>query len=101
IIGENPEIDRLAFSLPVNEASEPVEFENGCTLIKILDRKEVTKEDFEKTKETEKENLLEAKKNKFFHSYMIKLREEVGVKIRYDLFLKINSDVLSKFGGNE
>jgi len=101
IIGENPEIDRLAFSLPVNEASETVEFENGCTLIKILDRKEVTKEDFEKNKETEKENLLEAKKNKFFHSYMIKLREEVGVKISYDLFLKINSDVLSKFGGEE
>ena len=52
-------------------------------------------------KETEKENLLEAKKNKFLHSYMVRLREEMGVKITYELFLKINSDVLSKFGGEE
>ncbi len=99
VIGENAKIDELAFSLPLNEGSEPVEFEEGYALIKILDRKEVTREDLEKNKETEKENLLGAKKNKFFQSYMSKLREEKKVKIKYDLFLKINSDVLSRYGG--
>jgi len=99
IIGENSEIDQLAFSLPINEASDPVEFEDGYALIKILDRKEVTHEDFEKDKETEKENLLDAKKDKFFYSYMLKLREERLKKIEYDLILKINSDVLSRYGG--
>jgi peptidyl-prolyl cis-trans isomerase D len=99
VIGENSKIDELAFSLPLKEGSEPVEFEEGYALIKILDRKEVTREDLEKDKETEKENLLGAKKNKFFQSYMSKLREEKKVKIKYDLFLKINSDVLSRYGG--
>ena len=99
VIGENSKIDELAFSLPLKEGSEPVEFEEGYALIKILDRKEVTREDLEKDKETEKENLLGAKKNKFFQSYMFKLREEKKVKIKYDLFLKINSDVLSRYGG--
>jgi hypothetical protein len=99
VIGENSKIDELAFSLPLKEGSEPVEFEEGYALIKVLDRKEVTQEDFEKDKETEKENLLGAKKNKFFQSYMLKLREEKKVKIKYDVFLKINSDVLSRYGG--
>jgi peptidyl-prolyl cis-trans isomerase D len=99
VIGENTEIDELAFSLPLNEGSDPVEFEEGYALIKILDRKEVTREDLEKDKETEKENLLGAKKNKFFQSYMSKLREQKKIKIKYDLFLKINSDVLSRYGG--
>ncbi len=99
VIGENSKIDELAFSLPLKEGSEPVEFEEGYALIKILDRKEVTQEDLEKDKETEKENLLQAKKNKFFQSYMFKLREEKKVKIKYDVFLKINSDVLSRYGG--
>jgi len=99
VIGENSKIDELAFSLPLKEGSEPVEFEEGYVLIKILDRKEVTQEDLEKDKETEKENLLEAKKNKFFQSYMFKLREEKKVNIKYDVFLKINSDVLSRYGG--
>ena len=101
IIGENSTIDRLAFSLPLEEPSDPVEFEGGYVLIKVLDRKEVTQEDLEKDKETEKEDLLEDKKNKFFLSYMSKLRQEYGVKIKYDLFLKISSEVLSGFEGEE
>jgi hypothetical protein len=43
--------------------------------------------------------LLGEKKNKFFQSYMSRLREEKKVRIKYDLFLKINSDVLSRYGG--
>ncbi len=97
IVGENPEIDRLAFSLPLEGSSDPIEFEAGYALIKVQERKEVTPEDLEKDKETEKESLLEAKRNKFFLSYMTKLREAYGVKIEYDVFLKISSDVLSRF----
>jgi len=98
-IGENEEVDRLSFSLPLGQASEPVEYENGYALIKILDRKEVTHEDFEKNKKEEKKNLLEAERNKFLASYLQKLRNEKGVKIKYDLFIKLNSDILSRFEG--
>ncbi len=97
VVGENPEVDKLAFTLPLEELSEPIEFEGGYTLIRILERNEVTNEDFEKNIDTEKNNFLETKKNIFFQSYLSKLREEKGVKIKYDLFLKINSDILSRF----
>lgn len=98
-IGENEEVDRLSFSLPIGKASEPLEFENGYVLVKILDRKEFTRQDFEKNRKEEKKNLLEAKKNKFLASYLHKLRNELGVQIKYDLFIKVNSDVLSRFEG--
>jgi parvulin-like peptidyl-prolyl isomerase len=101
VIGENSKVDELAFSLPPNEGSEPIEFKDGYTLIKVLSRKEVSREEFEKNKEKEKEDLLEAERNKFLHSYLLKLRKERGVKIRYDLFLKVNSDVLSRYGEEE
>ena len=101
VIGENREIDELAFSLPLNEASGPVEFETGYALVRILDRKEVTRKEFEAVKETEKENFLEMKKNKFFSSYLAKLQKDKEVKIRYDLFLKTNQDILSRFGGEQ
>ncbi|MFC2163424.1 SurA N-terminal domain-containing protein [Acidobacteriota bacterium] len=97
VIGENAEVDKLAFSLPLNETSIPIEFTNGYALIRILDRKEVTKEDFQENLSSEKETQLETKKNKFFTSCMSKIREDTGVKIRYDVFLKINSDILSRF----
>jgi len=101
IIGENSKIDEQAFSLPLNEGSEPIEFKGGYVLIKVLSRKDVSREDLEKNRETEKENLLEAKRNKFLQSYLLKLRKEQAVKIRYDIFLKISSDVLSRYGGEE
>ncbi len=99
VVGENEDIDRLAFSLPIGEVSEPVEFETGYALLRVLDRKEVTREDFETNRKEEKDTLLSEKQNKFLQSYLFKLRESKGVKIKYDLFLKINSDILSRFEG--
>jgi peptidyl-prolyl cis-trans isomerase D len=98
VIGENPEVDDKAFSLNLNEASEPIEYENGYVIIRILDRKEVTESDLRANFESERENFLETKKNKFFISCMAKKREQIGVQIRYDIFLKINSDILARFG---
>ena len=97
IIGENKEVDALAFSLPLKQVSEPIAFENGYALIRVLDRKEAAKADFEKDKETEKNTLLESKKNKFLQSYVAKLRTDIGVKVKYDLYLQINQEVLSRF----
>jgi peptidyl-prolyl cis-trans isomerase D len=99
IIGQNPKVDELAFSLSLQEISEPIEFEGGYAMIRLLDRKNVSQEDFKKEKEKEIENLLEMKKNRFFHSYMIKLREELGFNIKSDLYFKTISDVLSMYEG--
>ncbi len=99
VIGENVEVDEKAFSLPLNEASDPIEYATGYVLLRILDRKEVTEATLQENYETERENFLETKKNKFFISCMSKIREEIGVQIRYDIFLKINSDILARFGG--
>lgn len=101
IVGENETIDRLAFTLPLNETSEPIEFDQGYVLIRVLNRKEVTEDDLEKNKEEEKNTLLESKKNRFFQSYMTKLRQDYGVKIKYDIFLKITSDILSRYEKEE
>jgi len=98
IIGENKEVDDLAFNLPLDQYSPPVEYEGGYLLLKVTDRTEVTREDFDKASDEEKLRLLEEKKNKFFTSLLTKYQEEKGVKIRYDLFMRINEDVLSRFG---
>jgi parvulin-like peptidyl-prolyl isomerase len=101
MIGESPEVDQLAFSLPLNRVSDPVEFESGYALIKILDRKTVDREDFKEIEVEETEKYLEEQKNKFFQSYLYDLREKKGVKIKYNLFQKINTEILASFGAEE
>jgi peptidyl-prolyl cis-trans isomerase D len=98
---ESREVDDLSFSLPLNEASDPISYDNGYAILRVLDRKTVTREEFEEKKKAERETTLENKRSKFFLSFMNKAREDLGVKIKYDMFLRINADVLSRFGGQE
>jgi len=100
-IGENPEIDQLAFSLPLNETSDPVGLASGYALIRVLERKEASREEFEKNTQTELTKFLEAKKNRFLQAYLEKLRTEKEVKVNYNLFMQVNNDILSRYEGRE
>ncbi|MDH4196103.1 MAG: SurA N-terminal domain-containing protein [Candidatus Aminicenantes bacterium] len=97
LVGESAEFDRLAFSLPLKEASEPLPSENGYALLRVLDRKTVTREDFDKVKATERTTLLEAQRNKFLQSYLVQAQQAKKVKVNYDLFLRLNSDILGRY----
>jgi len=101
VIGESPEIDRLSFSLPLNQTSDPIDFATGYALLRVLERKEVDREEFEKNKQTELTNYLETKKNRFLQAYIGKLREEKEVKINYNLLMQINNDILSRYEARE
>ena len=101
VIGESAEIDRLAFSLPLNQTSEPVEFATGYALVRVLERKEASREELEKNRQTELTNFLEAKKNRFLQAYLDKLRGEREVKINYNLFMQVNNEILSRFDNQE
>jgi peptidyl-prolyl cis-trans isomerase D len=100
-IGESPDIDRLAFSLPLKQTSEPVEFAAGYALVRVLERKDASREEFEKKRETEKNTLLETKRNRFLQAYLDKLRTEKEVKVNYNLFMQVNNDILSRFETTE
>jgi peptidyl-prolyl cis-trans isomerase D len=97
VIGENKEIDSLAFSLPIKRISEPVAFDGGYAVVRVLDRKEASKPDFEKEKETETANLIDQKKNKFLQSYLSKIRAAENLKIKAEVYNQITQDVLSRY----
>jgi len=100
-IGENQEMDRLSFSLPLNQISEPIEYPGGYVVMRVLERKEASREEFEKNKETERTNYLETKKNRFLQAFLDKLREQKEVKVNYNLFAQVNADILSRFDRTE
>lgn len=97
LVGDRPDIDSLLFSLPLKQASEPAAVDEGYALFRVLERKEVTREEFEKVKATERDTLVEEKKNKFLASYMAKAREEKKVKINAAAFQRLSNDVLSRY----
>lgn len=101
VIGESKEADDLAFTLPVGQTSEPFAFAGGYALLRVLDRKEAARAEFDKTRDAEIEQLLTEKKNRFLQSCLAKMREEKGVKINYNRFVQIAQDVLSRYETSE
>ncbi len=97
VIGESPEVDKLAFSLPLKQLSEPVDFTTGVALLRVLDRKEAVRADFEKEKADQTKTLAEQKRNQYLQAYLSKLRADRNVKVRYDLFLQATQDVLNRY----
>ncbi|HVP91900.1 MAG TPA: SurA N-terminal domain-containing protein [Terriglobales bacterium] len=99
LVGDDPAVDALVFSLPLKQVSDPVPVEDGYGLFRVLERKETTRADFDKVKATERETLLEQKRNKFLQSVLAQAREERKVRVNYDLFVKLNSQVISRYAG--
>lgn len=97
ILEENPEFDKLAFSIPLNKLSEVLQFGNNLVLLKVLDRKEATRSEFQKQRNSVKEQLLEEKKNRFLQSYLSSMKEERKVRINSELVQKIQTDILSRY----
>jgi peptidyl-prolyl cis-trans isomerase D len=97
LVGERSEVDALVFGLPVKQASEPVAVDEGYAVFRVLERKEVTREDFAKVKDTERNSLLEQEKNKFLQSFMASARQDKKVRVNYETYQRLTTDVLGRF----
>ena len=97
LVGDRAEVDRLVFSLPLKQVSDPVAVDEGYAIFRVLERTEATREEFDKVKATERDTLLGEKKNKFLQSYVAKAREEKKVRINYGTFQRLSEDVLSRY----
>jgi peptidyl-prolyl cis-trans isomerase D len=84
-IGVSQEVDRAAFSLPVGGVSEPITTNDATVIVKVLERDEVTPDEFAKAKETFRGELLNERKNRFFTAYMTKAKENMKIDIRTDV----------------
>jgi peptidyl-prolyl cis-trans isomerase D len=101
LIGENPEVDGLIFSLPLQKVGDPVSVEDGYAIFRVLGRKEASRADFEKNKATERDTLLEQKRNEFLVSYMAQAREDKKVRVNQELFARLTNQILSQYEGEQ
>jgi len=97
LVGEKPDVDALIFSLPIKQASEPVAVDGGFAVFRALERTESIREEFDKVRATERETLLEEKRNKFLQAYLARAREDKGVRINNEAYFRITSDILARY----
>ncbi|OGX06521.1 MAG: hypothetical protein A2Z88_04525 [Omnitrophica WOR_2 bacterium GWA2_47_8] len=81
-IGLSPEFEKEAFSLSENKktADNPVETLKGYAILHLASYTAPDEKQFETTKESLKQQLLEEKKNKMFNEYLTQLRLKANLK---------------------
>ena len=88
-IGVSPEVDKVAFTLPVNAVSDPIKTNDGTVIVRVVEKDPVTPEEFRKAKETFRAEVLNERRGRFFEAYMSKARARVKPEINSDVLQRI------------
>ena len=64
-LGVAPAVDEVAFKLPVGSVSDPIPTDNGTAVIKVLEKKEVTPDEWTSSKDRFREELLNERRSRF------------------------------------
>jgi len=80
-LGAAPAVDDAAFTLPVGAVSDPIATGSGTAVIKVLEKKEVTPEEWTSAKDRFREELLTDRRSRFFSSYMAKAKKNMKIDV--------------------
>jgi peptidyl-prolyl cis-trans isomerase D len=80
-IGKSPELDAMAFSMPVGSVSGAIVTPQGAAIIKLVAKQEVSPGDFATAKDKFRVDALNARRQRFYQSYMEKARTKMKIDI--------------------
>ena len=80
-LGAAPAVEDAAFKLPQGSVSDAIATDNGTAVIKVLEKKEVTPDEWKGAKDRFREELLADRRNRFFSAYMVKAKQKMKIEV--------------------
>jgi peptidyl-prolyl cis-trans isomerase D len=80
-IGKSPEVDAVAFSLPVGGVSGAIVTDQGAAIVKLDSKQEVSAADFAAARDKFRIDTLNARRSRFYQAYMEKARAKMKIDI--------------------
>ena len=80
-LGVAPAVEDAAFRLAVGAVSDPIATDNGTAVVKVIEKKEVTPEEWTSSKDRFREELLTDRRNRFFSAYMAKAKLKMKIEV--------------------
>jgi len=96
-IGFNPYIEEVIFSLKEGEVSEPLPFENGYAVFRVIKYIPPDMSDWEKEKERIRSSIEQREKEKFIQAFFERYKEELKVKFNQEAYQKVVDEILGRF----
>ena len=80
-LGSAPAVEEAAFKLPVGAVSDAIATDTGSAVIKVLEKKETTPEEWNAATERFRQDLLTDRRNRFFTAYMAKAKQRMKIEV--------------------
>jgi len=88
-IGLNAEVDRVAFGLAKGAVSGPIQTNDATVIVRVVDRDDVTPEEFKQARERFRAELVNERRARFFASYMTKAKERLDIEVKADVLRRL------------
>ena len=84
-VGVSPAVDAVAFALPVGGTSDVIDTDTGLVIVRVVEREDVTEEDFAAAQEALRIEVLAEQQSRFFGAYMAKAMERMQININQEV----------------
>jgi peptidyl-prolyl cis-trans isomerase D len=91
-VGFNQTVEAAVFGLPVGAVSNPITTLDGTTIVKVLERKDVTSDELKASHDSVRSEMLDERRNRFLTSYMAKAKQKMAIVV--------NPETLQRITGN-
>jgi parvulin-like peptidyl-prolyl isomerase len=77
---KSEEIIRTAFSLEVNQVSDPIKTPGGFVLLKVVEKPGIDEKKFQEEKENLRRSLLQQKQSTAYREFIEELKKKANIK---------------------
>ena len=88
-LGSAAGVTAAAFKMAQGAVSDPIPTDNGTAIIKVLEKQELTSDNFTQNKDTFREELLNDRRSRFFASYMAKAKAKMKIDVNRQAVQKV------------
>jgi len=88
-VGVSAEVEKVAFALPKGGISDPIQTPNATVIVRVVDRDDVTPEEFRLARERFRAELVNERRARFFASYMTKAKERLKIEVKADVIRRL------------
>ncbi|MGH9347052.1 MAG: peptidyl-prolyl cis-trans isomerase [Vicinamibacterales bacterium] len=90
-VGVSPEIDKVAFALPAGGVSEPIATGSGTVIVRVVERDEVSDDEYAKDLETFRAQVLSERQGRFFAAWMTKAKQRMNIEVHESVLRRVTS----------
>jgi len=88
-VGVSPQVDAVAFALPLGTVSEPIKTDNALVVVRVTDKKNPTPAEYAADREKTRDDLLNERRNRFFSAYMVKAKQAMNISVNREVLQRV------------